>query len=246
MNKKLAKQLVELQQETTKRGDYAPVLSLPQSPPQLAGYKALETERDSALVDKCNAEKALAEALLSCAEKSSALQEEIEDLNILGATQVAMRRAVEQVFSSARISPHEPDPLFEAITVADTNESTLAHWLIVVDGKPMKKMGYPHRAFVQGDSRSLCIAMASIIAKVARDRTMLALDCEYPQYDFGSSKGYATPLHREAIKSLGPTPIHRPLFLRKILEEDPRGTSHRFAPRREHEQPLAPLGPSGW
>ena len=154
--------------------------------------------------------------------------EEIEDLNILGATQVAMRRAVEQVFSSARISPHEPDPLFEATTVAETNESTLAHWQIFVDGKPMKKMGYPHRAFVQGDSRSLCIAMASIIAKVARDRTMLALDCEYPQYDFGSSKGYATPLHREAIKSLGPTPIHRSLFLRKILEEDPNDDQSEF------------------
>jgi len=154
--------------------------------------------------------------------------EEIEDLNILGATQVAMRRAVEQVFSSARISPHEPDPLFEATTVAETNGSTLAHWEIFVDGKPMKKLGYPHRAFVQGDSRSLCIAMASIIAKVARDRTMLALDCEYPHYDFGSSKGYATPLHREAIKSLGPTPVHRPLFLRKILEDNPNDDQSEF------------------
>ncbi len=146
--------------------------------------------------------------------------EEIEDLNILGATQVAMRRAVEQVFANAVISPHEPDPLFEASAVDETNGSSLAHWQIFVDGKPMKKLGYPHQAFVKGDSRSLCIAMASIIAKVARDRTMLALDCEYPHYDFGSSKGYATPLHREAIKQLGPTPVHRSLFLRKLLEED--------------------------
>lgn len=143
--------------------------------------------------------------------------EEIEDLNILGATQVAMRRAVEQVFAHADIAPHEPDPLFEAYDDKETSRSTLAHWQIFVDGKPMKRLGYPHQAFVQGDSRSLCIAMASIVAKVARDRTMLALDCEYPRYDFGSSKGYATPLHREAIVAEGPTPVHRSLFLRKIL-----------------------------
>jgi len=146
--------------------------------------------------------------------------DEIEDHNILGATQIAMRRAAEQVFSNAEIIPHEPDPLFEADCVAESNTSSLAHWRIFVDGKPMKRLGYPHQAFVQGDSRSLCIAMASIIAKVARDRTMLALDCEYPHYDFGSSKGYATPMHREAIRSLGPTPVHRPLFLRKILIDD--------------------------
>lgn len=153
--------------------------------------------------------------------------EEIEDLNILGATQVAMRRAVEQVFSTAGISPHEPDPLFDS-NDDDGNPNTLAHWQIFVDGKPMKKLGYPHQAFVQGDSRSLCIAMASIIAKVTRDRTMLALDCEYPHYDFGSSKGYATPLHRQAIKTLGPTPVHRPLFLRKLLEEDPEVDQSEF------------------
>ncbi len=147
--------------------------------------------------------------------------EEIEDLNILGATQEAMRRAVEQVFESARIAPHEPDPLFADIG-ADTESPrrTLSEWPIFVDGKPMKRLRYPHEAFVKGDSRSLCIAMASIVAKVARDRAMMALDCEYPRYDFASSKGYATPLHREAIKEVGPTPIHRPLFLRKILDTE--------------------------
>ena len=83
----------------------------------------------------------------------------------------------------------------------------------------MKHLGYPHDAYVKGDSRSLCIAMASIIAKVARDRTLMALDCEYPHYDFASSKGYATAAHRAAIVKSGPTPVHRSLFLRKILEE---------------------------
>ncbi len=146
---------------------------------------------------------------------------EIEDLNILGATQVAMRRAVEQVFEHAGIAPHDPDPLFDGEETLDSSDaSSLSDWGVFVDGKPMKRLGYPHEAFVKGDSRSLCIAMASIIAKVVRDRTMLALDCEHPCYDFGSSKGYATPLHREAIKEMGPTPAHRPLFLRKILEEE--------------------------
>ena len=144
---------------------------------------------------------------------------EIEKLNILGATQAAMRRAVESVFESAGIEPHEPDPLFADV---DSNGSTygnyLSSWRIFVDGKPMKQLGYPHQAFVQGDSRSLCIAMASIVAKVTRDRTMMALDCQYPKYDFASSKGYATPSHRAAIIGEGPSPVHRALFLKKILE----------------------------
>jgi ribonuclease HII len=150
---------------------------------------------------------------------------EIEDLNILGATQVAMRRAVEEVFEGAGISPHEPDPLFASPEEDPGAQDNLSHWKLFVDGKPMKQLGYPHAAFVKGDSRSLCIAMGSIVAKVARDRTMLTLDCEYPQYDFASSKGYATSNHREAIAKAGPTPVHRSLFLRKILEakfEDPQ------------------------
>ena len=144
---------------------------------------------------------------------------EIEKLNILGATQAALRRAVESVFESAGIEPHEPDPLFADV---DSNGSTdgnyLSTWRIFVDGKPMNQLGYPHQAFVQGDSRSLCIAMASIVAKVTRDRTMMALDCQYPKYDFASSKGYATPSHRAAIIGEGPSPVHRALFLKKILE----------------------------
>lgn len=145
--------------------------------------------------------------------------EEIEDLNILGATQAAMRRAVEQVFDGASILPHEPDPLFEDTEGESGAQDNLSQWRILVDGKPMKQLGYPHDAYVKGDSRSLCIAMASIIAKVARDRTLMALDCEYPHYDFASSKGYATAAHRAAIVKSGPTPVHRSLFLRKILEE---------------------------
>jgi len=150
--------------------------------------------------------------------------EEIEDLNILGATQVAMKKAVGQTIKSAGVLPREPDPLFTDEDDPVRDNETLGQWKIFVDGKPMNALGYKHDAFVKGDSRSLCIAMASIIAKVTRDRLMMALDCEYPHYDLASSKGYATQAHREAILEKGPTPIHRKLFLRKVLasavEED--------------------------
>ncbi|EDY84522.1 ribonuclease HII [Verrucomicrobiia bacterium DG1235] len=143
---------------------------------------------------------------------------EIEDLNILGATQAAMKRAVEEILEQGDISPHDPDPLFDAALGGEPRE-TLSQWRLLVDGKPMKHLGFKHEAVVKGDSKSLCIAMASIIAKVTRDRIMMALDCEYPHYDLASSKGYATVLHRTAILDNGPTKIHRPLFLRKLLEE---------------------------
>lgn len=145
--------------------------------------------------------------------------EDIAQLNILGATQAAMRRATEKVFEAADISPHDPDPLFADAEEPEANGRLLSNWKILVDGKPMKTLGYPHEAFVKGDSRSLSIAMASIIAKVSRDRMMMTLDCEYPHYDLSSSKGYATASHREAILERGATPIHRELFLRKLLEE---------------------------
>lgn len=143
---------------------------------------------------------------------------EIEDHNILGATQIAMKRAVEEALDAGTILPHEPDPLFDQLSEEDGKPETLSNWRILVDGKPMKHLGYPHQAVVKGDSTALCIAMASIIAKVTRDRIMMALDCEYPHYDLASSKGYATVLHRTAILDKGPTKIHRPLFLRKLLE----------------------------
>ncbi len=153
---------------------------------------------------------------------------EIEDHNILGATQIAMKRAVEETLDAGQISPHEPDPLFDQAASGDGKPETLSNWKILVDGKPMKNLGYPHQAVVKGDSTALCIAMASIIAKVTRDRIMMALDCEYPHYDLASSKGYATVLHRTAILDNGPTDIHRPLFLRKLLEEPPEECQEEF------------------
>ena len=84
---------------------------------------------------------------------------------------------------------------------------------VIVDGLPLRSFPYPHTAIVQGDTRSLCIAMASIIAKVARDRMMAELDSTHPGYGFAQHKGYATELHIERLKIHGPCPIHRKTFL---------------------------------
>lgn len=73
----------------------------------------------------------------------------------------------------------------------------------------------PHETAVKGDSRSASIAAASILAKVSRDRYMLALAEEYPQYHFEQHKGYGTALHREMLDACGPCPAHRRSFLKK-------------------------------
>jgi ribonuclease HII len=88
---------------------------------------------------------------------------------------------------------------------------------IIIDGLALRSFPYPHTAFVRGDSRSLCIAMASIVAKVTRDRMMVAIDREHPGYGFAQNKGYGTEEHREAVLRLGRCPVHREAFLRKLL-----------------------------
>ena len=90
---------------------------------------------------------------------------------------------------------------------------------ILVDGLPLRGFAYPHLAFIKGDARSLCIAMASIVAKVTRDRMMVALDASFPGYGFARHKGYGTEEHREAVLRLGRCPQHREAFLRKLLAE---------------------------
>jgi ribonuclease HII len=86
-----------------------------------------------------------------------------------------------------------------------------------VDGLPLRGFPYPHAAFVNGDARSLCIAMASIIAKVTRDRMMTELDAKFPGYGFAQHKGYGTEEHREALLRRGRCRQHRDLFLRKLF-----------------------------
>lgn len=112
---------------------------------------------------------------------------EIEELNILRAAHLAMTRAV------ARLSV-APD-------------------FLLIDGTMAPRgLNLPHRTLVKGDARSLSIAAASIIAKVARDRIMADLAREFPGYGWETNAGYPTPAHKQALLDLGVTPHHRPSF----------------------------------
>ena len=112
--------------------------------------------------------------------------EEIDAINILQATMLAMTRAVEAL----GIEP--------------------AH--ILVDGNRLPKWRYRAEAIIGGDAIHPCISAASIIAKEHRDRIMIAADCDYPGYGWASNKGYGAALHLTAINELGPTPLHRRSF----------------------------------
>jgi ribonuclease HII len=142
--------------------------------------------------------------------------DEIEKHNILGATKLAMRRALEGIYPpSAFEQKTEPD-LFSTPEDIENYEPTIsAH--IIVDGLALRNFPYPHTGVVKGDSRSLCIAMASIIAKVTRDRLMVEMDSLHPGYNFAQHKGYGTDVHREALLRIGRCPQHREVFLRKIF-----------------------------
>jgi ribonuclease HII len=110
----------------------------------------------------------------------------IDRVNILQATHQAMNHALAQL---------QPAPQH-----------------VLVDGHPVRTMRFPQTALVQGDARSYTIAAASVLAKVTRDRMMLEFDKLYPGYGFAEHKGYGTPQHCEAIRKLGPCPIHRRSF----------------------------------
>lgn len=112
--------------------------------------------------------------------------EEIDRINILRATHLAMARALEDM-------QHPVD-------------------LVLVDGLPVPGLPFPSRSLVQGDAQSLLIAAASIIAKVTRDREMVALDEQFPGYGFAAHKGYGTATHMAALCKLGPSPQHRRSF----------------------------------
>ena len=123
-----------------------------------------------------------------------ASEQEIDELNILQATFLAMRRAVGQL-------GQKPD-------------------LALVDGNREPDFGdIPVRTIIKGDSRSANIAAASILAKVTRDRFMLEQDTVYPQYGFAVHKGYGTQKHYAALREFGPCPIHRRSFLKKFYGE---------------------------
>jgi ribonuclease HII len=140
---------------------------------------------------------------------------EIEHFNILGATKLAMRRAIEGIYPpSAFEQKAEPD-LFTSLEEVQKFQPTVSA-RILIDGLALRHFPYPHHAVVSGDARSLCIAMASIVAKVTRDRLMNELDATHPGYGFAQHKGYGTEEHREALLRTGRCRQHRELFLRKL------------------------------
>ncbi len=146
---------------------------------------------------------------------------EIEDLNILGATKLAMRRALISTLEMGQIETHTPDPLFVTGDEPSLNGGqSLTDWKVLIDGRPLKSFGFIHTGVVNGDAKSLVIAMASIVAKVERDREMELLEEKHPGFGLGRHKGYATEAHREALLEKGPSPIHRSLFLRKLFRSD--------------------------
>ncbi len=155
------------------------------------------------------------------AETGSATVGEINSLNILGATRLAMQRALQSINRVAHGNLNLPQkiahsPLFDE-READLNPRERKTSLILIDGRPLKPFPYEHQAIVKGDGKSLAIALASILAKVTRDGIMNEMDQQYTGYGFGQNKGYGTSAHRMAISRMGPTVEHRPLFLRKIF-----------------------------
>lgn len=118
---------------------------------------------------------------------------EIDEINILQATFLAMQRALEQL--NVR-----PD-------------------LVLIDGNRAKDFGLPVKTVIKGDSLSMNIAAASVLAKVTRDDWMIRMAQNYPQYAFDIHKGYGTKAHYAALTEFGPCPIHRKTFLKKFYGE---------------------------
>ena len=142
--------------------------------------------------------------------------DEIERLNILGATKLAMRRALEGIYAPEAFERKTEPDLFASAEVVASFKPTVS-CRVLIDGLALRNFPYPHTSIVKGDARSLCIAMASIVAKVTRDQMMNELDAKFPGYGFAQHKGYGTEEHREAVLKVGRCPQHRGMFLRKLL-----------------------------
>jgi len=151
--------------------------------PGLNDSKKLTAKKREELYD------VICEAALSFAV-AFATVEEIEALNIKGATYLAMDRAIAEL---------DPAPK-----------------LALVDGNDKNALAIPAVKVVKGDGLCASIAAASVLAKVTRDRFMLDMDKLYPQYGFAGHKGYGTAAHYAALRECGPCPIHRPTYLRKM------------------------------
>ncbi|HHJ12893.1 MAG TPA: ribonuclease HII [Gammaproteobacteria bacterium] len=166
----------------------AAVILDPECPVEgLRDSKRLSEKRREALFDQI-CERALAWSL------GRAEVEEIDRINILQASLLAMRRAVEGL----AVKPER----------------------VLVDGNRCPELDRPCEAIVKGDARVLAISAASILAKVTRDREMVAWEAEYPGYGLARHKGYPSKAHLEALRRLGVTPLHRRSFgpVRRLLE----------------------------
>lgn len=117
----------------------------------------------------------------------------IEEVNILNATKIAMKKAIENL-------DIRPD-------------------YVLIDGNQMIDIDIKGETVISGDAKSESIAAASILAKVTRDRMLIEYDKKYPEYGFAKHKGYGTKAHIEAIKEYGLTPIHRPSFCKKFVNK---------------------------
>ena len=148
--------------------------------------KKLSEKKRDALFDLI-CEKAVAYSIASASEK------EIDEINILNATFLAMKRAVEGL----SVKPE----------------------FALIDGNRKPNTGIEEMPLVKGDAKSISIAAASILAKVSRDRCLLELDKQYPEYLFSKHKGYPTKLHYEKIKEHGISPVHRLSFLKNLSEK---------------------------
>ena len=146
--------------------------------------KKLTEKKREALYDVIK-EKAVAYSI------AFASVEEIEEMNILNATMLAMKRAVDGLDIPADYA--------------------------MIDGNKIPNLNIPAEYVIKGDANSMSIAAASILAKVTRDRLCADYEKEYPQYGFAKHKGYGTKLHREMILKYGPCKIHRMSFLKKLL-----------------------------
>ena len=132
------------------------------------------------------------EAIAYCI--ASASVEEIDELNILEADLLAMRRAIDGLSVKADFA--------------------------IIDGNIARDFQIPAGAIVKGDATSMSIAAASVLAKVARDRICADLDRDYPEYGIAKHKGYGTKAHMDALRKYGPSPIHRKKFIRFLDEDD--------------------------
>jgi ribonuclease HII len=147
----------------------------------------------------------------------SASVTEIEKHNIVGATCLAMQRAMKTASESS-------DGLWIPLLRQDCDLFSRemkeeSRWVVLVDGRPMKRLPFKHEGLIKGDTLSLAVAMGSLLAKVTRDRMMHRINEEFPEYGFSSNKGYGTTVHLQALQTLGPTIHHRPRFLSNLLNE---------------------------